>query len=50
MEDDDWRDMQYCKAVYLPHDIRKEIESQRFFRPKSTKGKNYNTFCIEKLI
>lgn len=39
LEDDDWRDIAYSKALYIPHDLHKELEAKKMFRPKSINGK-----------
>jgi hypothetical protein len=37
--EDDWRDIEYSKAEYKPHDFQKEFEAKKMFRPKSINGK-----------
>jgi hypothetical protein len=37
--EDDWRDVNYCKAVYLPHVLQKESDKKYFFMPSTTNGK-----------
>lgn len=37
--EDDWRDIEYSKAEYKPHDFLKEFEAKKMFRPKSINGK-----------
>lgn len=46
LEDDDWRDIAYSKAVYIPHDLHKELEAKKMFRPKSINGKKMSLKVI----
>lgn len=46
LEDDDWRDIAYSKAIYIPHDLHKEFDAKKMFRPKSINGKKNSSKVI----
>lgn len=42
MNTDEWGDIYYSKALYLPHDLLKELFDKKFYVPKGTNGRAFS--------
>lgn len=45
MRDDDWQDINYCRAQYIPHDQQKKAASKFLYIPSSANSKLESTCC-----